>query len=181
MANIYDVHAYKGGVGVTTTACALALHFCEKGNKTLLLGRDKHADALSWLGCSGNNGVTAIKQGLDHALSTTDVNIDNYEIVVVDNGQEPLATYFTNVVNVVVVRNDYISLKNTLNKEHDILVAFVADTNALSAQDVAYTLGSTPVVAKIDPSVARAIDAGLAISRNHLFPWTEKIAGFVRV
>ena len=188
MTTIYNVHAYKGGVGVTTTACALAVRLAKEGNKTLLVSDDESGDAPSWLGVPVGNGISPIAQNLDYVQGFFGNVADDYDSIVVDSGRNASRSYPQphRVVNVVVVRNDYITLKNTLNKPYDVLVAFISEKSALNAQDVAQTLnaktrGPEFIVANIDPAVARAVDAGLAMSRDHLFPWTEQIVGFARV
>lgn len=192
MTFIYDVHAYKGGVGVTTTACSLALALANKGHSTLLVDSGYTPDTYPWFGLPLPAGRGEVRKGvflnldfvrIGDSEKISSVNVDDYEFVVIDNGRNSSQEYPTayTVQRVCVVRNEYLSLHNTVNRfdhANEILVAFVAEGMALTDKDVQSVLTKKPVVVSVNTSAQRAIDAGLAPMRIHeQFGWAKDLVG----
>jgi cellulose biosynthesis protein BcsQ len=191
MTHIYDIHSYKGGVGVTTTACSLALILANKGHSTLLVDSGYSPDTYPWLNVAlpiGSRGEVAkgvfanldmVRIGDSEKISS--VNVGDYDFVVIDNGRNCSQEYPTayTVQRVCVVRNEYMSLHNTANRfapRTELLVAFIGEGLALTAKDVQNVLNREPVVASIDTNAQRAIDAGLAPMRvDERFGWVKEL------
>ena len=190
MTYIYDIHSYKGGVGVTTTACSLALTLADKGHSTLLVDSGYSADTYPWLNLAKptKRGEVSVEvfPSLDVVrLGETDKfsspKVDAYEFVVIDNGRNCSQEYPTahTVQRVCVVRNEYLSLHNTANRfmpSVELLVAFIGEGLALTAKDVQSVLNREPVIAPISTDAQRAIDAGLAANRlDRCFGWATDL------
>lgn len=200
MTHIIDIHSYKGGTGVTTTACATALAFARQGRKTLLVDAQDKPTTYAWLSLpepsQGNTFTTVTFDNGESqfALVTDDesgpVNFDDYEVVVYDNGREtniPYGEMGYPVSRVCVVRNDYLTLRNTVTyrgagtpevPSEDAFVLFIHKEGALSERDVQAVLSNEVISTSIDPQAQRAIDAGLASTRR-LFDWAEELTRLV--
>jgi len=190
MTKIYDIHSYKGGVGVTTTACSLALTLTEKG-KVLLVDSGYSCDTYAWLGLGEpthrkgeiHEGVfenlDIVRLGDSEKFPT--VTAKTYDFVVIDNGRNSSQEFPTDFITerVCVVRNDYLTLRNTANRfaKSELLVAFVTEGAALTARDICSVLGREPVEALVNNNSQRAIDAGLAPMRlKTQFGWASSLA-----
>lgn len=191
MTLIYDIHAYKGGVGVTTTACSLALTLANKGHATLLVDSGYSPDTYAWLALPEPTSrgevsnpfanLCLVRIGESEKLSS--LNIVHYDFVVIDNGRNSSQEYPTayTVQRVCVVRNDYMTLRNTVNRfapSDELLVAFIGEGFALTTNDVESVLGKKQVVVPIATEAQRAIDAGLAPTRlDARFGWATELIG----
>jgi len=92
MTQIYDIHSYKGGVGVTTTACSLALILANKGRSTLLVDSGYSPDTYPWLNIAlpiGSRGEVAkgvfpnldmVRVGDSEKISS--VNVSDYDFAI---------------------------------------------------------------------------------------------------
>ncbi len=102
--------------------------------------------------------------------------------VIVDAGTGTPPPQLTSVAhtNTLVTRNDYLALTNAWRSPitPDNIVVVHDPTRSLTVADVEATLGA-PVVAtvEVDPSSARAVDAGLFTARNSLTRATAAITG----
>lgn len=194
MTHIIDIHSYKGGTGVTTTACAVAMASARAGKTTLLIDAQDTPNSFSFFGMSepvkGDNSIKNV--GLDITANLdliTDegsghVSLDNYEVVVFDNGRQTGINYEAMgypVSRVCVVRNDYMTLRNTVARsatpsapEVEAFVLFYDATVTLSDRDVTAVLGTDAIVVKMDAHVQRTIDAGLTTTRR-VFDWAEEV------
>lgn len=182
MTTIYDIHSYKGGTGVTTTACATAMALAKNGRRTLLVNAQPTDDVSAWMAYVTQDAITTFRENLDHFHTKSGDFMryfHHYDDIVIDNGRNTAQTYDTvlSVVRVCVVRNDYMTLRNTVGKyqsDKELLVLFFDNARVLSVRDVADVLGSQPIVAKLETDVQRSIDAGMASTRDH-FGWADEI------
>lgn len=188
--NYIDIHAYKGGVGTTTVACALAVA-CSKRGKTILIDASGTPTAYGWFGAMERpeGQLTTMDENLSfihtttgqsgHAISALDIS--DVEFVVIDNGRnttDPVTKNAKSGTRICVVRNDYMTLRNTVGKfqpDTEELLLFETE-GVLNAQDIRLVLGKAPVVMPYDEAIQRAIDAGLAYERDRLFTkWTSEL------
>lgn len=192
MTTIIDVHSYKGGTGVTTVSCALALHLAENGSKVFLADTVNPASSFAWLGVPpvARGKVKKIRKNLSlRALALGEespdyepVRLSDFDYVVFDNGKNATADYggILEVVRICVVRNDYLTLSNTVgkfNNETDGLIVMQSDTATLTTSDVQSVLGKEPIVVKLSEKVQRTIDAGLTQERSEMFSaWFEELS-----
>lgn len=152
------VHGAKGGVGATTVALSLAVRLGVTGRTVSLSGVN-------------TEGIRAlVSRRVDDQLRdlAPGVNLpDEWEpdVAVYDAGT---TRYFGplvgTVANVLVVRNDYASLRAaTLDTDtsYDAGVLFVDPTRALSREEAGRILPLPTVAVDLDPVVARRQDAGL--------------------
>lgn len=194
--HIYDIHAYKGGVGTTTVACALAVAESHKG-KTVLIDATGSNDTYAWLGLANSTEECVAKpvESVNHPLfiahskpghawlayTTLDLagDLQDVRTIVIDNGKHRTSdSRLPSAKPVCVVRNDYMTLRSTVGKflaDREILFLF-ENNGVLNKNDVRAVLGADPVVMKYDEAVQRAIDAGLAPTRHHLFAkWVKEL------
>lgn len=193
MTTIYNIHSYKGGVGVTTTACAVAYESARQGHGTLLIDTTGTHDTFAWSGmATGDENydytrlpdypltMICVDEKHGHLRSVLTKDAHDYDVIVIDAGsQGPSETYGEHhVIPVCVVRNDYLTLRRTVNvfePTKDILVALLHSEAALTERDIASVLRQNPISSDLNPSVQRAIDAGLPVVRGHLFTWASKV------
>jgi hypothetical protein len=187
---VLEVSGRKGGVGTTTVACALALALSKwSPNGVLLIDTQENGEAFSVLCLSaptgresasiGENNLTVVNVPLsevDNGLS-----VSQYEFVVIDAGKTSVGkSYFgLDPFRVAVVRNSYLSLRaETLARglAKDAVVSIHDKESVLTENDTRVVLGVPSVtVFALDNAVARAIDAGLFSSREHLWDnWTRQ-------
>lgn len=176
-----EISSAKGGVGTTTTACALALALENMGNTVLILdttGTDSVSAVMGLTGgYSGDNqwkGITVKNTRI------TDKNVptySNYDYVVVDSGHEMFEYSDNNVTRIGVTRNEYLALRSMVHYPVHMFVSFTIETNALVTGDVGSVLRKTVIEAPMDSAVARSIDAGLFPNRwqNIASEWSNKI------
>ena len=158
----------KGGVGTSTVAVFHALELAERTGSVALTATepatvDDLAAILGILTPAPGESVSVVP-GL--ILGDSAVAADH---TVVDAGTDMFSDHTGAVV--VVLRNDYLSLRRALHgPQTTVGVVLVNETHrALGRRDIEDVLPH-PIVAevRIDPVVARAIDAGLvATSRRH--------------
>jgi hypothetical protein len=173
MKGYIEVSSRKGGVGTTTTACAIALALENMGNTVLLLDTTGTDSVSAVLGINGLMSSVPEWKG----ITVKNVHIEgkevspygDYDYVVIDAGNKMFnyTDETATVKRVGVVRNEYLTVKLNMYLPVDVFVCFTIEGNALLAKDVHQVIGSkTPIVdALVSPQVARAIDAGLFTSR----------------
>jgi MinD-like ATPase involved in chromosome partitioning or flagellar assembly len=172
-------HSYKGGVGTTTVACSIALLASQDNTRVLLVDCSPHRDTLSWLGLP--NEVFGFHEEVHPNLDLALVNekhypfteairrLDDYEVVVIDAGTTNYRLFTESVTKVLVVRNDYMALRNAVNnkvKPDTAIVVLMEPNRVLTFKDAGQVLGGSPIVKmEWDEAVPRAIDAGLMPTR----------------
>ncbi len=166
--------AAKHGVGASTVACGLAVQLSAAGCPTLLASPEP--DDLADL-CA----VTHLFDGhpLDLRDRLTFAHLDHSagvhaKVAVIDHGtNDAVLTYErrptgSRDLTVGVIDNSYIALRRAMAlAQPDRWVAITDPTRALGLADIASCLGATPLEIRRDPTVARACDAGLFMSRDH--------------
>lgn len=199
MTTLYNIYSHKGGVGVTTTACAIALYHARGGNNVLLADNTETPDTYAWLGMPNPKNKGLREQSPESTLDVVHRGVsvplfashyaEQYEYIVCDNGRatglvEPSTDM--NVVNICVVRNEYMALRNAVNAgfvdtDHDFML-FMHGEGALTQRDITQVLGREPLgVTHIDPKVQRAIDAGVCTFRvDTLFTFAQDIINTVK-
>lgn len=172
----YRFHSHKGGVGTTTVASSVACLLAHNGSKTLLIDAGTNPDTYGWLGAPNPHIMEnpfEVHENLwvVRATSTDDVlflDKSDYECVVLDAGQSEVAlTPSDDHQEVVVLRNDYLSLRNSVHKTEkcDLAVIVVEEGRPLTVRDCTQVLGIEVVPMPIDTAFARSIDAGLSYHR----------------
>jgi len=182
MKGYIEVSSAKGGVGTTTTACAIALSLESMGNTVLILDTTGTDSVSAVLGINGIMGDPAWR-----GVAVKNVHIEgkevspyrNYDYVVIDAGNK-MFNYTdeeSKVKRVGVVRNEYLALRNMVHYPVNLFVSFTIKENALTASDVRNVLSKEVIDAPMDSAVARSIDAGLFPSRweSLLSEWSSKI------
>lgn len=180
---VIAVSSFKGGTGVTTTACALALQTAYRNSDSRVLLLDavkapkRSCDAI--LNANPTSFVeryTQITNNLDYAYSeftrsktASYVNdLRQYDFIVVDAGDTP---WKGNATNLSVVRNDYLSLRSFANatrgKAHmiDAVVGIIHDGFALTANDVKAVTNKIVAEIPFTSTIARSVDAGMFVNR----------------
>lgn len=173
-------HAAKGGQGVTTSACAYALTIASAERKVLLVGND---DTLACLGFPSSDvrGFEIKRGSLDYISYTEVAGRDwrgKYSDVVWDiasDEQVPGRSFVYDGENprfVLVTRPCYLALRRyTAQREAGVVhqpdcVLLVEESGrSLDADDVANIIDRQVASVPCDPSISRAVDAGLLASR----------------
>ena len=151
-----NFYSDKGGVGLTTIAAAAAMQRSLKLPTVLSVpDRGELSDVAAALGLSTPyEGETLVSGDLSVAIDAPDADI--------------AIGYDAGGTDVLVTRACYLALRRSAasNRKADSIVLLTEPGRCLSARDVEGALGSK-VVATIetDPTVARAIDAGLLSAR----------------
>lgn len=170
-------HSYKGGVGTTTVACSIALIASQDDTKVLLVDCSPQRDTLSWLGfphkgCGLHESVLpnldlAILDEVGYSFAEATGQTDEYDLVVIDAGTTNYRLHAEDTTQVLVVRNDYMALRNaTLNKTSNNAVVLVEPNRVLTKSDCKQVLGAeNTVFVEWDEAVSRAIDAGVMPTR----------------
>ena len=179
--NIYHVTSHKGGVGVTTTACSLAGSLARQGHKTLIVDGAPHKDCYSWLGLPSDTLLSPVEASSHYPLWVTtrwEIPNDEYDFIVADGGvgRAPLSA---SAHTICVVRNDYMTLRNTVphTSKYDTFVMLEIAGGVLNSNDISAVLSRKVHVVKMDESAQRAIDAGMALMRqNTVFGWADELA-----
>lgn len=193
-----SVSSAKGGVGVTTVAGAIAVTGAMMGKSVLLVDFQSPRDTSALLGITDydidgyyNASVDAFMKGgslkvyspsfpIEHFDGKKGIN-ENYDLVVIDAGRYQLeATEGFPIHRIGVARNEYVALKNTVNSARtvrwDKFVIIHHEGNALNANDCSHVLATECVTVPFANDMARAIDAGLFISRNGLYTeWASQL------
>ncbi|MFN2505073.1 MAG: hypothetical protein ABR540_12765, partial [Acidimicrobiales bacterium] len=97
----------------------------------------------------------------------TDADMD--AVNVVDAGTDCFSDHDGSVY--LVLRNDYLSLRRALNAPHTTtgLILIAEEKRPLTRRDVEDVLAQPIVVElRLDPAIARAVDAGLLTTARHL-------------
>jgi hypothetical protein len=169
MKGYIEVSSRKGGVGTTTTACAIALALENMGNTVLLLDTTGTDSVSAVLGINGYapdwKGITVKNV---HVEGKDIPAYGDYDCVVVDAGHKQFdyLDETTSVKRVCVVRNEYLTVKANMYVKADVVMAFIIPTNALTAGDVKNVLRSSNFIdAQVCERLSRSIDAGLFPSR----------------
>jgi hypothetical protein len=183
MKGYIEVSSAKGGVGTTTTACAIALSLESMGNTVLILDTTGTDSVSAVLGINGLMSSAPEWQG----ITVKNVYIEgkevspyrNYDYVVIDAGNK-MFNYTdeeSKVKRVGVVRNEYLTLRNMVHYPVNFFVSFTIKENALTAGDVRNVLSKEVIDTPMDSAVARSIDAGLFPSRweSLLSEWSNKV------
>lgn len=180
--------ARKGGVGTTVVACAIAVTLSNK-ERVLLVDSTKSGDAYAVLGMAiGSVGIyndatdtLSVVTASAETLSVSEMN--EYDVIVIDAGvttNDGRDYWGENPHKVTVVRNAYLSLRAEVASRRpspNTLVVITESGHALAFGD------ATSVVGKVGQSLevpyttdlARAVDAGLFITRSHLYSWAEAL------
>lgn len=176
MATIHVASA-SGGVGTTTIACVMACTLARDGGKTLIVDKSRFGDVGSVLGLpKHSNGVIEATQN----LFVSDGYGEGYENVVIDYGTQINLSVFPNIQKgdkfYYVVKNCYVSLKNTITLRDDIIrnkdvdyIGVFEKGRALSKADVELVLSKQVTWLDHDEKVARSVDAGLLAFRFQNF------------
>ena len=173
----YTFSSRKGGVGCTTVACSVATLLADNGSPTLLVDAGLNADTYAWLGIGTpdeDTEPTEVRANLwvvraTSAEQVVALNLAPYSYVVTDAGQRPMSLSFTEGdEKVLVVRNDYMALRNSVNhdmKQYHKAVVVMEPERVLTAGDCRNVLGVETLTVEWLPALSRAIDAGLAPMR----------------
>lgn len=175
MTHYIEISSLKGGVGKTTLAGLVALALNEQDHKVMLIGTngDDQLHALM-----GTTSLAASWQnieiiGVDMAGKSQFHSYDFFDYVVVDADNRMFDYPDGSVVTRIgAVRNDYMTLRTMVNYTPDFFVALTIASNVLNMRDVKSVLKRPVVEIPTDEYIARAIDAGLFVSR-----WQEKCKG----
>ena len=159
MKSYIEVSSPKGGVGVSTTACAIAVGLAKEGNKVLLVDMNDDGDMNAIMPTHSEN-ITIVSKNSGHTYEP------NHDYMVVDAGNQTF-DYPNNIAvhRIGVVRNDYLSLKGVtqspMKHEYHNFIAYIIPSNCLTKHDVANVLRKKVVSVEMSEGVARSIDAGL--------------------
>lgn len=166
-----EFYSPKGGVGTTTTAGLYAVLRASQGVPThLLASNEDDTDLATVCGFSAygsaegwatllTNLTWGVKVPPATELVVTDYRIPEFA---------PAWHHLEAVNRVLVVRNCFLALRRTLADQHrpDAVVAVLEAGRALTVDDIRDCIGCDTVIAMpIDPSIARAVDAGLLATR----------------
>ena len=173
----YTFTSRKGGVGCTTVACSVATLLASNGSPTLLVDAGLNADTYAWLGAVSPDNETRPTEASPNlwvvratsAEQVVALNLAPYSYVVTDAGQRPMSLSFSEGdEKVLVVRNDYMALRNSVNhdmKQYHKAVVVMEPERVLTAGDCRNVLGVETLTVDWLPALSRAIDAGLAPMR----------------
>lgn len=176
MKGYIEVSSRKGGVGTTTTACAIALSLESMGNTVLILDTTGTDSVSATLGVNApmtsSHEFKNISVRSIHVEGKDIVTNRNYDYVVIDAGNK-MFNYTdreghdesSNIKRVGVVRNEYLALRNMVHYPVDLFVSFTIEGNALQSSDVRNVLSKEVIDTPMNSAVARSIDAGLFPSR----------------
>ena len=174
MAQVIEVFAMKGGVGTSTTALSIAHQASNSGLKVLLVDNAGSHDILALAGMSAscmtqdNMTVEVLGRGAKmHQYS------DEYDLVVVDCGSNPTDIFDDEAERVLVVRNEYLALRNSASIKKDRVVCLFQEGNALIHSDIKNVVSAPVTFVPINTAVSRAIDAGMFFSREIVHEWAK--------
>ena len=192
---VINVHAHKGGQGVTTIAATLALLAARTGRRTLLI--DTAGDQPAILGIPTDPTAPGLTDHLHHhtpldqlTVPVTDRiellpagtrpdtpldtatyglltgSLDHYDTVIIDTGAAH-AWHRHGDQRILVTRTCYLALRRAVSQHPPThIVAIDEPGRAIRPDDITAILG-IPVTPTIrhDPAIARTIDAGLLTSQ----------------
>jgi hypothetical protein len=191
IVKVLEISTRKGGAGVTTVACAIALALSKKNpDKVLLVDTSANADTLSILGYENRAQGKFVSVSDDNLTvvntPTSDlenINTAKYEFIVIDAGKTSVSDSYLGQVpmRVAVVRNSYLYLRaETLAKTPaDAVVSLHSAGHALTHSDVENVLNSRNAFEyPVTDAQARAIDAGLFVGRRSI--WEDWVESFIK-
>lgn len=163
----YHFYSPKGGQGCTTTAAAFAV-LLGRGSRVAII--DTLGDMPAVLGPpqpGHDNRMVPVNDRIDLWVEPpTFDELDGYEHAVFDAGPPPVVQ---DGHNIMVVRPCYLALRRAVAMQDavtpDQVILITEPGRALSSRDVERALGVSVTVVEFDPSVARAVDAGLLAAR----------------
>lgn len=155
----------KGGQGVTTTACGLAIAMSRSMPVTLV----GSATTAAALGVATSSTTFQVNDNLrftsvlpeDQPFVDIDVSDLHPNSIAVIDGMRAAVTY-------MVVRPCYLALRRAVSMEKpDGIIVIREPGRALTSGDIERAIGA-PVVAELvaDPAVAMAVDAGLLSTKG---------------
>lgn len=154
-----NLYSNKGGVGLTVTAASLALLYSRTDTVCLVAATFAEFEDMS--------AVLGLPAQFDRSVAVTDrltlaMDAPADGVVVTVSGGRALGA-----INLEVVRACYLNLRRSIaHTVPDGLVLVTEPGRALGVADVERAIGAPCVAAvPVDPSVARAVDAGLLASR----------------
>ena len=204
---IMEIGSAKGGTGVTTVACALAVIAGQQGSQVLLVDLADNPDTTKWLGTHQslqlatpsagsflsvieNDNVT-IWRPWASARKRLSANLPEgeWDVVIIDAGTTGQHNYTLNnqiVVpeRVLCVTNEYMCLSNVINSVRpNKIICFFDENRSLTFGDIQSVLFCPDLVKMpLDYALSRAIDAGLATNRKHLYEgWAKELLSLVAV
>lgn len=164
----------KGGQGVTTTAVALATTIANGGTKTNIRSIDNSDDLTAVLGLASSEWLDEYVATDLHAGQTRP---EGTEVDVVDAGttqdspavRENYRSIATSLRHFLVIRPCYLALRAAMRQGidgYEGVILLDEPGRALTMKDIEDILG-IPIVAvvPVDPSIARAVDAGILVRR----------------
>ena len=169
-------YATKGGQGTTVTAAAFALNIAANGTNVLLVDyRGGDAAAALGLPTSSEDGtVTDVVPNLrlltspPSTIRRDTIQLPYAEVYVFDADEADVVDIETRwgATPVAVVRNCYLALRKVIAGHKPERVVLVSEPGrSLRGSDVEAIMGVPVTVIKLDPAVARSVDAGLLASR----------------
>ena len=158
----------KGGVGTSTVAALHATQLARLGHTVRLSANDGVDDLAAIVGvpCPAPNDTAKVLPSLTLAEQRC---TDTDAINVVDAGTDCFTDHDGSVY--LVLRNDYLSLRRALNAPRTTtgLILVTDAQRPLTRCDVEDVLPQPIVVElRLDPAIARAVDAGLLTTARHL-------------
>lgn len=177
MANIIHFYGPKAGVGTSTTAVIAATHLSKNNNKVLYWDKSRAHDVHRIMSVTDTDEMHGINPNLSftQAENMDNIDLDAFDVVVVDNGTNgkkvmglgsPVA-----YTRVAVISNSYLGLAAASKRriEPDKYVMVHDTDGVLGERDVNAVLGTRVVIVQRHASIARAVDAGLLVSRASSF------------
>lgn len=158
----------KGGQGVTVTACMFALGLARDGVETQIADYSD-GDVAGVFGLPQVQDWTRV-QVTEHLTTTYGDTVGFPENLVIDHGYREGVPPRLAGERVLVVRADYLSIRAAVRAiaegvPVDRVVAVRHPGATLGLKDVEVCLGKPATVIEWDPSIARAVDAGLLAAR----------------
>jgi hypothetical protein len=168
---VVEFYARKGGQGVTTTACLYGIKMARSGIRTHLQPVIDQGDMEAVLGMpdlDNAKGWAAVDNALSMGLEVP----PGVELLVRDDDTEGMILYLDPEVTdrYLVTRPCFLALRRLMRKpaaNHTRSVLLLSESGrALDDKDVRSVVGLPVIGFPLDPSVARAVDAGLLVGRT---------------
>lgn len=163
---IVEFYGAKGGQGTTTTACLYALSQAQAGQRVHLLASDITDTEIATVcgeGYLSAEGWATLTSNVTWGVkipSDTDLVIADHHITY-DNEHWDRR----NIERILVIRNCFLALKASFDDRPDAAVAILEPGRALGLADMERVIACHLHQLPFDPSIARAVDAGLLVSR----------------